>query len=213
MRTDLLISLLAADAAPVDHHVVARRLGFAWLAGAGGALLLVLLLYGPRPDLGAMPAVPLFWFKLAFPVCVALGAAIGIARIARPGMLVRYAWIGVALPVALLWTAGALVWSYAPPALRDGLLFGHTWRSCPFSIPFLSIPGFVALLQALRGLAPTRLRVAGALAGLLAGATATVAYCIHCPEMGVPFWAVWYVLGIAAPTALGALTGPVWLRW
>ncbi|HEY1609579.1 MAG TPA: DUF1109 domain-containing protein, partial [Paraburkholderia sp.] len=177
------------------------------------ALLLVLVLYGPRHDLDKMLAAPLFWLKLAFPVCVALGAAVGIARIARPGMQVRYAWVGVALPAALLWAAGALVWLFAPPALRDGLLFGRTWRSCPFSIPFLSIPGFVALLHALRGLAPTRLRVAGALAGLLAGSTAALAYCIHCPEMGVPFWAVWYALGIASPAALGALGGPAWLRW
>jgi len=213
MRTDLLVSMLATDVAPADRHAVARRIGVAWLAGAGGALLLVLSLYGPRHDLHAMLSTPLFWFKLAFPALVALGAAVGIARIARPGVRIGHAWIGVALPVAVLWIAGVLVWSLAPPAWRDALLFGQTWRSCPFSIPFLSMPGFIALLHALRALAPTRLRQAGALAGLLAGATATLAYCIHCPEMGVPFWAVWYVLGIAAPTALGALAGPAWLRW
>ena len=213
MKTDLLIAMLSTDVAPVERHAVARRIGLAWFAGAGGALLLVLSLYGPRPDLHDMLATPLFWFKLAFPACIALGAAAGIVRIARPGAPVGHVWIGVALPVAMVWIAGALVWSLAPPALRNALLFGHTWRSCPFSIPFLSIPGCVALLHALRGLAPTRLRMAGALAGLLAGATATLAYCVHCPEMGVPFWAVWYVLGIAAPTTLGALAGPAWLRW
>jgi hypothetical protein len=31
--------------------------------------------------------------------------------------------------------------------------------------------------------------------------------------MGVAFWAVWYVLGMLVPTAIGALLGPRLLRW
>ncbi|MEG0969467.1 MAG: NrsF family protein, partial [Pseudomonas sp.] len=27
------------------------------------------------------------------------------------------------------------------------------------------------------------------------------------------FWGVWYVLGMAIPTLIGALLGPRWLRW
>lgn len=77
---------------------------------------------------------------------------------------------------------------------------------------YLQEPGFLAIVKAVGGLAPTRLRLAGASAGLLAGATATVAYCLHCLEMGVPFWAVWYVLGMAIPTAAGALLGPKMIR-
>jgi hypothetical protein len=50
-------------------------------------------------------------------------------------------------------------------------------------------------------------------AGLLAGATATMVYCLHCPEMGVPFWGVWYFLGILIPAAVGLLLGPRLLRW
>lgn len=36
---------------------------------------------------------------------------------------------------------------------------------------------------------------------------------LHCPEMGVAFWAVWYVLGMAVPAIIGALLGPRLLRW
>ena len=43
--------------------------------------------------------------------------------------------------------------------------------------------------------------------------TGTVAYSLHCPEMGVPFWAVWYVIGMALPAVVGALLGPRYLRW
>ncbi|MDH1161872.1 DUF1109 domain-containing protein, partial [Pseudomonas otitidis] len=35
----------------------------------------------------------------------------------------------------------------------------------------------------------------------------------HCPEMGVPFWGVWYLLGMLLPTVLGAVLGPRLLRW
>ena len=65
----------------------------------------------------------------------------------------------------------------------------------------------------MRGLAPTRPVRAGAAAGLLAGALAATAYTLHCPESQAPFLAVWYLLGILAPAAAGALVGPRLLRW
>jgi hypothetical protein len=33
------------------------------------------------------------------------------------------------------------------------------------------------------------------------------------PELQAPFLAVWYVLGMAVPVAVGALLGPRVLRW
>ena len=119
-------------------------------------------------------------------------------------------WIAA---LGLVWLAGLAVFWLAPSAQRAELLFGHTWRTCPLNIAFLSVPGFAAALWAVRGLAPTRLRLAGAAAGALASATGTVAYSLHCPEMGVPFWAVWYVIGMALPAVAGALLGPRYLRW
>jgi hypothetical protein len=40
-----------------------------------------------------------------------------------------------------------------------------------------------------------------------------MAYCFHCPEMSVAFWAVWYMLGMTLATLIGALLGPRFLRW
>jgi hypothetical protein len=68
-------------------------------------------------------------------------------------------------------------------------------------------------LWALKGAAPTRLAWSGAGAGLLAGALGTLVYALHCPEMAAPFLAVWYLLGMAIPTAVGAALGPRLLRW
>jgi hypothetical protein len=92
-------------------------------------------------------------------------------------------------------------------------VLGKTWRVCPFNIAMLSIPGFIAVFWALKGLAPTRLALTGAAGGLLAGSTATLAYCLHCPEMGIPFWGAWYVLGMLLPAVVGAVLGPRLLRW
>jgi hypothetical protein len=77
----------------------------------------------------------------------------------------------------------------------------------------LAIPIFIGLLWAYRRLAPTRLRAAGAAAGLAAGASAATLYCLHCPETSALFVLTWYSLGIAMMTAIGALLGPRLLRW
>jgi hypothetical protein len=38
-------------------------------------------------------------------------------------------------------------------------------------------------------------------------------YALHCNEMQAPFLAVWYLLGMLLPAAMGAAIGPRWLRW
>lgn len=213
MDTDRLVSLLAAGVTPVDSHVVTRRFCWALLAGALGATLLVIAFYGLRPDIRTMLVTPLFWAKVALPVTLLAGAVAVTVRLSRPAAPPGIAWAGVAAPIAAVWLAGLIVVSLTPAGARESLLLGQTWRSCPINIALLSMPGFLAAFSAVRGLAPTRLRTAGAAAGLMAGATAAIAYCLHCPEMAVPFWAVWYVLGMALPAAAGALAGPTWLRW
>jgi hypothetical protein len=65
----------------------------------------------------------------------------------------------------------------------------------------------------MRGFAVTRPALGGAAAGLLAGAAGSVVYCFHCPELAAPFIGTWYVLGMLIPTALGAVIGPLVLRW
>jgi hypothetical protein len=77
----------------------------------------------------------------------------------------------------------------------------------------LSVPAFFAVFWALRGLAPTKPQQAGAAAGLLAGAQGLLVYCLHCPEMTLPFWGIWYLLGMLVPAALGAVLGKALLRW
>jgi len=213
MKTDDLVALLAAGAAPVAPHALARRLGVALSAGVAVAAILMATALGPRPDLLQAAVLPMFWMKLAFPAALAVAATVAAARLSRPGMRVGAAWTALALPFAALWlmAAVALVGAAAPD--RIALILGSTWRSCPASIAALSAPVLVAVFLALKGLAPTRLALAGAVAGLLAGAMGALVYALHCTEMQAPFLAVWYVLGIALPTLAGAALGPRLLRW
>jgi len=213
MKTQDLVSLLASDVAPVDRRILAKRFSWALLLGALGATLLMALWFGVRPDLGRVAATPLFWFKLAFPLALASASLWACTRLSRPGVPLGQAGRALALPIAVVWGVAALMVLAAPESQRVALLLGQTWRVCPVNIAGLSIPAFMAVFWAIRGLAPTQLRRAGAAGGLLAGATATLAYCLHCPEMGVPFWAIWYLLGMLIPTLLGALLGPYLLRW
>lgn len=213
MRTDDLISMLATGVTPVDRHVVSRRFGIAIATGATVATLLVATMLHFRADLADVAVTPLFWAKVALPLSLLLGALWMVTRLARPGMATGRCWPAITMPFAAVWLGTLLVLTATPAGERTAAVLGQTWRVCPFNIAMLSVPIFIAIFWALRGLAPTRLRLTGAVGGLLSGAVATLAYCLHCPEMGVAFWGVWYVLGMLVPTAIGALLGPRLLRW
>lgn len=213
MKTDDLISMLATGVTPVDRHALGRRLGIAVAAGAALAILLVATTLHIRADLADVAATPLFWAKVALPLSVLLGALWTTTRLGRPGVAPGASWLGAGVPFAAIWMAALCVLVQTPAGERAAAVLGQTWRVCPFNIATLSMPVFIAVFWALRGLAPTRLALAGAIGGLLSGTVATLAYCLHCPEMGVAFWGVWYVLGMLVPTAIGALLGPRLLRW
>lgn len=213
MKTDELINMLASNATPVDQRIVARRFGMAIVAGLLLALLVLLAFFGIRPDIAEVASMPLFWAKLAFPAMLLGGALLVTTRLARPGVPVGNSWMTIAAPVATLWLAALGLLLSVSAGNRWAMIFGDTWRSCPLNIALLSIPAFFCVFWAIRGLAPTRLRLAGAAGGSLSGSMATLAYSLHCPEMSVAFWAVWYLLGMLIPTTVGALLGPRLLRW
>ena len=121
--------------------------------------------------------------------------------------------IALAVPVVAMWALAAYVLADAEPGERLGLMLGATWAVCPFLIALLSVPVFAATMWAMRDLAPTRLPLAGAAAGLLSGTLGGLVYCLHCPEMAAPFIGTWYLIGMLIPAAVGALLGRHLLRW
>lgn len=213
MNTDDLVSMLARGVEPVDPKVIAKRFSLAILIGGVGALLVILLRFGVRPDLADVATTPIFWVKIAFPLSLMVGALLMVTRLARPGMGAGGGKLWVTLGVAAIWVGTLYGLAVAPADERVAMVLGTTWKVCAVSITLLSIPGFIAVFWALRGLAPTRPKLAGACGGLLASSLATLAYCLHCPEMAIPFWGIWYLLGMLVPTLVGAAMGTRWLRW
>lgn len=211
MKTDDFIAILAKDS------IVHRRPPLvAWLPVAMAVVLSAVLMaamLGVRPHLEEWAGAPLFWLKCGFAATLAAvglrAASIAAIPAARFGSL---PWL-LAAALVLMAAAAAATLLGTETGARAQQFWGSTWRTCPFLIALLALPIFAAVLNMMRGLAPTRLRLAGAIAGFAAGATAALLYCLHCPELAPSFVAFWYLLGILIPTAAGALLGRVVLAW
>ena len=213
MKTDELVNMLATGAGAVEGNALTRRFVIATGWGLLGAATLMALFLGVRHDLAQAVAHPMFWVKLVYVAALALASYIAVTRMSRPGARLLGAAVALAVPVLLMWALAGTELTQADATERNALLYGGTWRTCPLLIAALSVPAFFATLWAMKGLAPTRLRLAGAAAGLASGTIGAVVYSLHCPEMGAPFLGSWYLLGMLLPTAVGALLGPRLLRW
>lgn len=211
MKTDDLIALLGKDAGPAPRHAVERRL---WpVAGLGlcASALAGVLVMGLVPMSVMMQWG--WWVKFGYAVSlVAVGGWL-TARMARPVQRLGGPQVALMLVLAAIGALGIWQWTTAMPAVRLAEFLGHSWKICPRNVMLLSVPPMAAAFWALRGLAPTRPRLAGAAAGLFAGALGASAYALSCTELAMSFVAVWYTLGIAGSTLLGALLGPRLLRW
>jgi hypothetical protein len=213
MKTDDFVTMLATGVAPVPQHGTSRPMVLALLAGMPVSLAILLLGYGLRPDLALVIELPMFWVKLAFPLCIALSACVVVQRLARPGVLVRRAWWGLVGPVLAVFALAMVVWWAAPQQDRLPLLMGVSWRSCALSISLMATPIFIPVFLALKRAAPTRPAWAGAAVGALAGGLGAAIYALHCIEMAAPFLAVWYTAGMLVPVLAGGLLGRRWLAW
>ena len=213
MKTDDLVTMLVTGVTPVPRYAASRSMGLALLAGVPVSLVMLWLGYGLRRDLMQVINLPMFWVKLAFPLCIALSALVVVQRLARPGVRVRRAGWGLVAPVVMVFALAGAAWLDTPVQERLPLLMGVSWRTCALSISLMALPIFIPLMLALKGLAPTQPTLAGAAAGALAGGLGATVYALYCEEMAAPFLAVWYVLGILVPVLAGSVLGQRWLRW
>ena len=213
MTTDDLVARLAQDVRPVRRSAVGRRLAAGVIVGALMSILLVAMTAGFRPDLWLAMQGPSFWMKWSYTLSLAAAAIYATAHLARPDARALRRWWLLAIPVAVLAAIGIGELIMTPRAQWLAMWLGDTWAKCPWMVLALAAPIFVGLLWSFRRLAPTRLRAAGAAAGLSAGAFAATVYCLHCPEVSAIFVLTWYTLGILLAAAVGAVIGPWLLRW
>ncbi|MGP1716522.1 MAG: DUF1109 domain-containing protein [Methylophilus sp.] len=213
MKTDELIKMLSTGVEPVAQHANEKSIGQALLAGAVISLILLVAIYGIRPDLRVVSTSFAFWMKFGVPLTSALLALMFVISLSRPGKFPKVGYWVLSLPVLALWLWAIATWAGADASQQAAMLWGKTWRVCIMNITFLALPVAALTWLALQNLAPTRPILTGAIAGWLAGSTGASIYALHCPEMAAPFLAVWYVLGMLVPTAIMAYIGHRSLRW
>jgi hypothetical protein len=213
MNTDSLIEALAQDVTPVPRHAVGRRLLFGLVGGGAVTVLLIGIILGFRSDLGLAMRGFTFWMKWVYTISLGLAAIAMVVRLARPEPVSLRSFWPVVIPFVLLALVAIIEMAHVPAGDWLAMWLGQTWKKCPWLVLMLSAPIFVGLLWSFRRLAPTRLRAAGAAAGLAAGAWAATLYCLHCPEVSALFVLTWYTLGIGIAATIGAIVGPRVLRW
>jgi hypothetical protein len=212
MQTDDLIAHLSASAAPVRGNAVLRQLALAVAVGIAASAVVMLLVLGPRPHMALVLSGFGMWMKLAYTLALAVTGFWIVERAGRPGASLARPALWLVLPVAAM--AALAVFQLVQPGADVRLLvMGQSSRVCAFLVVLVALPVLAGTFWALRALAPTRLTLAGAGAGLLAGSTGAFVYCFHCPETAAPFVALWYSLGIALTAGIGALLGRATLRW
>ncbi len=213
METDALIRNLSDRPEPVAPGAVARRVVLGLGFGAAVAVALMLAWLGPRRDLMPAMATSMFWMKFAYTALTGLLLAAALIRLSRPAARVGPITVAIAAPLAVLVAMACMRLAQAPPEARRLLLMGDSASVCPWRIVIIGLPVLAGAVWAVRGLAPTRLALAGAVAGGCAGAIGAAIYGFHCNETAAPFVAIWYTLGMAAVAALGGLAGSRVLRW
>lgn len=212
MKTQDLISLLASDTLPA-HKPVRQQLAQALALAALVCGLLVALIFGINPALGDMASNPAFITKMLWLSSLMVFSALGLLRLARPGVSAGQTFWGLGVSMLAMISLGLIQSLQAPADTRTALWLGGSWQVCSVNILGLSLPVLGALLWALRQLAPTRPALTGAAAGWMASSMAASLYSLHCTETTFAFFTAWYGGGMVLVSLLGAALGARWLRW
>jgi hypothetical protein len=213
MKTDHLITALTADVA-TKPTPVPRAVALAVAASLPIAAAILVLGLHIRPDFWTvLTTSPRFDFKFVFTLAT-LASGLWLAlRLSRPGTDSGPALTALAITAAMLAAAVFTEFLTLPRGMWMTALVGDRAVACMLLIPTLAAAPLAAILYALRSGAPDNPRIAGAAAGLLAGAIGATLYASHCTNDSPLFVAVWYVIGISAVTLAGSLIGSKVLRW
>ena len=213
MKTDDLIAMLSASVEAVDRRQLSRAIAGAVVAAAVVAFAAVLITLGGRADFRSPGALGFVATKLLFAVAVSMLALVYLTRLARPGSGARMPMALIALPFVGVGGLAAISMIAAPTVRWQAMLMGDDWLECLLSIPIIAVVPFALVVWAMRQAAPTHLRRAGALAGLVAGGLSAAGYALHCTGDSLPFVALWYSGTTVICTLAGAALGPRLLRW
>jgi hypothetical protein len=212
MRTEELLNLLVADL-PSARPRFPRILMIRLLCGALLAAVLLFAAIGVRPDIGKAIADPRLWLKFDFALSLMLTSLVLAKRSGEPGVPWGYWGYALLAAPAFLVVGVALECLATPASSWVVRLVGSNAKYCLTLIPLLSAAPLACILLAMREGAPTNPGLAGALAGLLAGAVGAALYATHCLDDSPLFLAAWYPLAIGVVAFAGFVAGSHLLRW
>jgi len=211
VKTDELINLMVADSRV--RMRLGRALAMALVAGIAISILLLLATVGLRRDIATALYDQRVIFKIGMTLLLSVAAGGLLFAIGRPGMPLRTRLAAIAVPLVLLVAAVIAELSVVPPGDWKMRMIGNNARFCLIFIPLLALGPLAAFIAALRHGAPDNPGIAGAAAGLAAGAIASATYAWHCADDSPLFVATWYTVAIAVVTSLGYLAGRRMLKW
>ncbi|MDB6157155.1 MAG: hypothetical protein JWO04_861 [Gammaproteobacteria bacterium] len=208
--TNLMIRSLAREAGmkpsrPVVSFDTALLLGAA--LSFASAVMLVFATFG-IPDPAAILGSAAFHHKISSMLTVACGGVFLVRYAGRPGA--RGLALLTVLPGLALLIAGAISDTSGFPFLGRSEI---SVPSCIAAIVALSLLPLVITLFVLKRGVTTRPAVAGATAGVLAGALGAAAYSLVCKNNGGLFVAVWYPTAVLIVVGLGSIIGRRALAW
>ncbi|MHA6687538.1 NrsF family protein [Mesorhizobium sp. A556] len=213
METQELIKMLGKDARVAEPSLALMLLGAVVLSGIIAASIFFGFI-GPRPDIHTAATTFRFLLKFVVNGTLVITAFASVVALARPGCRMRSGLAPLLLLApAIIATAVLVEFTMVPSVEWWSRWIGTNSIPCMTLIPLMAIGPLAVILAALRYGAPTRPRLAGAVAGLLAGGIAATLYAAHCPDDSPFFVATWYTLAIAMLALLGAWVGGRVLRW
>ena len=212
METHELIKALAADTRRPGLPIKTVWWSTALFAVLVAGLVFAVLL-GPRADIADAVQTVRFCFK--FVVTIALAAtAFGLVRLlsipeVKPGNLLPY--LAIAPALAFLGVIIELI--VVPSGLWSTRLVGANSLVCLTFIPTIGVGPLMLFLLVLRYGAPSHPGLAGAVAGLSAGAIAATFYASHCTDDSPLFVVTWYPIAFAVLALVGSVSAHRIARW
>jgi len=214
MRTDDLINTLVADHTTQPRpRRVGDVLGMAIVGGLAISAALFSITLGPRPDILSAFSTWRFDMKWTENLVLVIAAAWVALRLSRPTTTPRSAMRALIVPAFLLLAAVIYELVTVPAAEWLSRAMGVNGVMCFASIVLLSVFPLTTTIYALRQGAPMSPALAGAAAGLLAGALGATVFAMHCTNDSPLFVAIWYALAIGLISMFGLLIGRRALRW
>ena len=215
MNTDRLIDMLSAELEAVNSGRLGRTLILAIVTGGAIAFGLMLVTVGPRSDLQSAGHIEWVAVKLLFALSVIGTGALLLNRSIRPGLEDATNWTLILFPFVVALAVALAMLLGQPQAWRElvrGATTVSSMRCLLLIMSFAAIP-LAVVIYALRQGAPTRLKLCGGIAGIVAGGIGAAAYAFNCTSDTVPFIAIWYGAAIVLCAVIGAQLGPRVLRW